>query len=213
MKTLFVFLFLLFSSSAWSELVILRLNFEILLAPKTTPRTNNTILNSYKIRRLLDPINDSSFYDLAIQVDTLKKDDPWKLVFYNPINKLFVDASDKMSFEMIASSQTGVLQTITPQIIGKVFLLGDITEYRVVKISTKLEDKVCEVYSAFNIKYRVVRTDTGDHWYPSSSFSFRGFGKFGDSTCISTFAFTPPKIVVQSQSYWTSVNRTLIISQ
>lgn len=214
MRTLWFFVFLLFSSNAWAELVTLRLNCEVLVAPKNSPKTNNTILDTYKIRRLLDTSSTNmSFYELGVQIETLKKDDPWKFGFYNPINKTFIDVGDKMSFEVISSSQVGILQTITPTVAGKIFLLGDITEYRVIKISTKLDDKICEVYSGFNIKYRVVRTDTGDHWYPSSSFSFKGCGKFGTTTCISTFIFTPPKIVVPSPVYWTPINKNIIISQ
>jgi hypothetical protein len=212
MKTLFVFLFLLFSSSAWSELVIIKLNSEILIAPKNTPRTNNIILNPYSIRNKLDPTNNITFSDLGVQVDTLNKDLPWRLVYVNPYTKQTIDASHKMNIDVLASSQVGTLATITPQIEGRVFLLGDITEYRVIKLNLDLGVEKCEIYGAFNIRYRVIRNSTGDHWYPSSSFSFRGPGIFDNTTCVGTFSFIPPKIVIPT-FYWTNVNKSLILSK
>jgi hypothetical protein len=160
----------------------------------------------------MDPTNNITFGDLGVQVDTLNKDLPWKLVFVNPYSKQTIDADSKMSIEVLASSQVGTLATNTPQVVGGVFLLGDITEYRVVKINFDLDPDRSEVYGAFNIRYRVVRTDTGDHWYPSSSFGFRAPGSFGNSTCVATFTFTPPRISFP-KSYWSNINRTLLISQ
>ena len=212
MKRLLLFLFLL-CSSAWADVVTLKLNTEILVAPKTSPKTNNAILNAYSIRTKLDPANDILFSDLGIQMDTLNKDLPWKLVYVNPSSKKIVETNDKMSIEVISSSQVGVLKTVTPPIIGGVFLLGDIIEYRVVKITLNLGKDTCEAYGAFNVNYRVVRTDTGDHWYPSSSFTFRAPGSFNESTCVFSATLTPPKLSMPSTSYWTQVNRTLIITK
>lgn len=203
---------LLLCNSAIADIVTVKMSTEFLVAPKTSSRTNNTILNTFQIRRRVDPTNNITFGDLGVQIDTLNKDLPWKLVLVNPYSKQTIDADSKMSIEVLASSQVGTLATNTPQVAGRVFLLGDITEYRVVKINFDLDPDTSEVYGAFNIRYRVVRTDTGDHWYPSASFGFRAPGSFGNSTCVSTFTFTPPRITIPT-SHWLNVSRTLIISQ
>lgn len=208
-----LFILLLLCNVVKADIVTLKMVPEILVAPKSTPVQRNTILGSAAIRKLYDSTNNIAYGEFGLQVDTLNKDEPWKLVFFNPVTKLSVDASDKMKFEILASSRVGTLQTVTPAVVGKTFLLGDIIEYRVVKISTKIGDKDCELYTAFNVRYRVVRNDTGDHWYPTTAVSFRAPGSYGDSTCVATFTLTPPRIVASQPTFWMPVNRNLIISQ
>jgi len=218
MKTFYIFLFFMsFFGDIKADTIILKLNPQLLTVPKASNKPINasisTISNAYIIRRDLDPSNNILYSDMGLEVDTLNKDTPWKLVFIRPSNNSIVYAPDgAMSIDVLASSQTGILNTITPAIVGQVFLLGNIIEYRVVKVAMQLADKTSVCYGAFNINYRVVRNDTGDHWYPSGSFSFKAPGSWGDSTCVLSMAFTPPKISFPV-SYWTNVNRTLIISK
>lgn len=220
MKMLFKTLaaLLVLANTSLADLVVLKVNMGLLTAPKTTPITSNKIINAAEIRRRLDSTNDASYSDLGIVVDTLRKDEPWKLVYLKPNTQLYLDAPDKMDIDVLGVSQVGNINTITPMIAGGVFLLGTVTEYRVVRVALNIGGDRVEAYSAFNIVYRVVRTDTGDHWYPSISVSFRGPGTYWmsasdiTSTCLMTMTLTPPKISMPTSTYWMPVNRNIIIS-
>lgn len=222
MKNLLFFLF--FPFTCFADFINIKTIPEFVINPKSSRQIPNNYfsINHIKFRKNLIGNDNLTFSEIHVLVNTQNKDADWKFVLFDPTSKKNIDLSDRFTIEFLSSSSAGILNNLTSKEVGFTYLLGDINETKFCKIVAILNKSKIESYGSLNLRYRVIRNDTGDHWYPYSSFVLKSSGIFSDSldntTCNSHINFIPPKIQLNIlhwtwiNSFWSPVNRTLILS-
>ncbi len=187
---------LMFSVNLFADVITTRTNFEVTYSPKmrvpvvTKPGITlpvNPIIPHLEVRRRLDNKN-LSFTNLGIQYDTLKKDEPWKIVLVqepartpnSPTAPRTIDLpKDVASIEVLGSSSIGAVNQITKPVMPReAIVIGTMDVLQFVKIKLNLNGELLETYGTLNIKYNVIRNITGDHWVPTGVTSLRTSGVF-----------------------------------